>query len=211
MKQEHFDDFCELLGVVSEQYGKPISEGAKVLYWQGLIDFEFPAVQQALFRHVRNPDNGMFMPKIADIVKMLQGSTQDSALNAWAKVDKAVRQVGTGSTVVFDDPIIHRVLQDMGGWLGLGRRSEDEWPFVAKEFENRYRGFKARGEKPEYPKTLIGLDDAHNLPNGFKPTQAVFIGNKQQAESVMLGGTDKPSLEFNSVAVNLTMKVALAA
>ena len=211
MKQEHFDDFCELLGVVSEQYGKPISEGAKILYWQGLIDFEFSAVQQALYRHVRNPDNGMFMPKIADIVKMLQGSTQDSALNAWAKVDKAVRQVGTGSTVVFDDPIVHRVLQDMGGWLSLGHRSEDEWPFVAKEFENRYRGFKARGEKPDYPKTLIGIYDAHNLPNGFKPTQPVFIGNKQQAEIVMLGGTDKPSLEFSSVAENLTTKVAIAA
>jgi hypothetical protein len=211
MKQEHFDDFCELLGVVSEQYGKPISEGAKILYWQGLADFEFPAVQQALFRHVRNPDNGMFMPKVADIVRMLQGSTQDSALNAWAKVDKAVRQVGTGSTVVFDDPIIHRVLQDMGGWLGLGQRSEDEWPFVAKEFENRYRGFKARGEKPDYPKTLVGIYDAHNLPNGFKATQPVLIGNRQLAEQVMLGGTDKPALEFNSVAQSMIGTNALAA
>lgn len=211
MKQEHFDDFCELLGVVSEQYGKPISEGAKILYWQGLIDFEFSAVQQALYRHVRNPDNGMFMPKIADIVKMLQGSTQDSALNAWAKVDKAVRQIGTGSTVVFDDPIIHRVLQDMGGWLSLGHRSEDEWPFVAKEFENRYRGFKARGEKPEYPKTLIGIYDAHNLPNGFKPTKPILIGNKSLAEQVMLDGTEKPSLEFNTVAQSLLVKNGLAA
>jgi hypothetical protein len=123
MIEQDFDSFCELLGVVSEQYGKPISEGAKILYWQGLLDFEFSAVQQALYRHIRNPDNGMFMPKIADIVRMLQGSTQDSALAAWAKVDQAVRKVGTQVSVAFDDPLIHKVLQDMGGWLGLGQKS----------------------------------------------------------------------------------------
>jgi len=84
------------------------------------------------------------MPKVADVIKMLQGSTQDSALTAWAKVDKAVRSIGTQMSVAFDDPLIHKVIQDMGGWLGLGQRQEAEWPFVAKEFETRYRGFKAR-------------------------------------------------------------------
>ena len=202
MKQQHFDEFCELLGVVSEQYGKAISEGAKVLYWQGLIDFELPAVQQALYRHIRNPDNGMFMPKIADIVRMLQGSTQDSALAAWAKVDQAVRRVGIQSSVVFDDPLIHKVLQDMGGWLGIGQKSEDDWPFVAKEFENRYRGFKARGEKPEYPKMLIGLYDASNGLQGFKSTKPVFIGNKELAQGVLNGGSDKPALQFTEVDEN---------
>ncbi len=197
MIEKDFDSFCELLGVVSEQYGKPISEGAKILYWQGLIDFELSAVQQALYRHIRNPDNGMFMPKIADIVRMLQGSTQDSALAAWAKVDQAVRKVGTQVSVAFDDPLIHKVLQDMGGWLALGQKSEDDWPFVAKEFENRYRGFKSRGEKPEYPKKLIGLYDATNLHQGFKETEPVLIGNKESAQQVLLGGSDKPLIEFH--------------
>jgi hypothetical protein len=198
MIEQDFDSFCELLGVVSEQYGKPISEGAKILYWQGLIDFEFAAVQQALYRHIRNPDNGMFMPKIADIVRMLQGSTQDSALAAWAKVDQAVRKVGTQVSVAFDDPLIHKVLQDMGGWLGLGQKTENDWPFVAKEFENRYRGFKARGEKPEYPKMLIGLYDATNIPQGFKQQPPVLIGNKEAAQQVLLGGSDKPLIEFHT-------------
>jgi hypothetical protein len=197
MIEQDFDSFCELLGVVSEQYGKPISEGAKILYWQGLLDFEFAAVQQALYRHIRNPDNGMFMPKIADIVRMLQGSTQDSALAAWAKVDQAVRKVGTQVSVAFDDQLIHKVLQDMGGWLGLGQKTENDWPFVAKEFENRYRGFKARGEKPEYPKMLIGLYDATNAPHGFKQQPPVLIGNKEQAQQVLLGGSDKPLIEFH--------------
>jgi hypothetical protein len=196
MKQQEFDNFCELLGVVSEQYGKPISTGAMMLYWQGLINHDFEAVKVALYRHIQNPDNGMFMPKIADIIRMLQGSTQDSAFNAWSKVDKAVRQVGTQVSVVFDDPIIHQVISDMGGWLSFGTKSEDEWPFVAKEFENRYRGFKARNEVIEYPKLLIGLYDAQNLPNGYKTTPPILIGDKEKAQQVLIGGTDKPSLQF---------------
>lgn len=191
MKPEQFDDFCELLGVVSEQYGKPISAGAKMLYWQGLIDYDFEAVKQGLFRHIRNPDNGMFMPKIADIIKMLQGSTQDSALLAWSKVDKAVRQVGTGVSVVFDDPIIHKVLIDMGGWASFGSKTEQEWPFVAKEFENRYRGFKGRNEVGDYPKILIGHYDAFNAPRGFKASAPELIGDKTKAKQVLIGGNEK--------------------
>lgn len=196
MKQSEFDDFCELLDHVSEQYNKPLSVGVKILYWQGLKEYDLAAIKQAIGRHLQNPDTGMFMPKIADVVRMMQGTTQDSALIAWAKVDKTVRQVGTGQSVVFDDPIIHRVLQDMGGWLGLGRRSEDEWPFVAKEFENRYRGYRMRNDDFEYPKILIGLYEAQNNTQGFKSARPILVGNSEKAKQVMLGGVDKPLIGF---------------
>ena len=203
MIPQEFDEFCEVLDHVSEQYGKQLSAGVKMLYWQGLEEFDLSAVRQALSRHLKNPDNGMFMPKIADVVRMMQGTTQDSALIAWAKVDKAVRQVGTGSSVVFDDAIIHRVLQEMGGWLSLGNKSEDEWPFVAKEFENRYRGYKGRNEVGEYHKVLIGHYDAFNVPRGFKQSNPVLIGNKEQAKQVLLGGSDKKE---NMVQIALAVK-----
>lgn len=200
MKQQEFDEFCELLDHISEQYGKPLSVGAKMLYWQGLIEFDLSAVKEALGRHLRNPDNGMFMPKIADVVRMLQGTSQDSALIAWAKVDKAVRQVGTGQSVVFDDAIIHRVLQEMGGWLSLGSKTNDEWPFVAKEFENRYRGYKMRNEKFEYVTKMVGLYDHHNTGNGFNENEPILIGNPEKANQVMLGGTNKPLIGFTPLA-----------
>lgn len=194
--QHEFDDFCETLDHVSEQYGKQLSAGAKMLYWQGLEEFDLFAIRQALGRHLKNPDNGMFMPKIADVVRMLQGTTQDSALIAWAKVDKAVRQVGTGQSVVFDDAIIHRVLQEMGGWLSLGSKSEGDWPFVAKEFENRYRGYKMRNDQFEYNTVMIGLYEAQNATQGFKSSKPILIGNAEKAKKVLLGGTDKPLIGF---------------
>jgi len=189
MKQEHFDEFCELLDTVAEQYGKNMTPSLKMLYWQGLHDVEFKAVREALFRHIRNTDkDGDFMPKISNIKKMIEGSTQDTAMTAWAKVDRALRQVGTYQSVVFDDPLIHKVLQDMGGWIPLGMKTEDEWPFVAKEFENRYRGFKSRSEIPDYPSHLIGLAEGHNTKEGFKSGSPSLIGNVEKAKQVMNKG-----------------------
>jgi len=196
MDNSQFDEFNELLDVISEQYGKPLSSGAKMLYWQGLKDFDYKAIQQALYRHIRNTDTGMFMPKIADVIRMLQGSTQDSAMTAWAKVDKAVRHKGTYVDVVFDDPLIHRVLHDMGGWIAIGQKTEDEWPFVAKEFETRYRGFKSRSETPDYPKILTGIANAHNCSQGLEIQPYVMIGNEFECNNVINGGTEKPLIGF---------------
>lgn len=197
MTPQQLDNFIEVLEAVSEQYSKPLSDGLKGLYWEGLKGYDFEAVSLAFSRHLRNTENGQFMPKIADIVKMLEGSSQDSAFAAWTKVDKAVRQVGTYSTVIFDDPLIHRVISDMGGWMQLGQKQETEWPFVAKEFENRYRGFKSRNEIPEYPKSLTGIFEAHNSKEGFKSQPPVLIGEKEKALMVAKAGSDFPQLQIN--------------
>lgn len=199
MQQRDFDGFVDILQVVAEQYGKRLSDGVIALYWQGLQDLDFAAVKDALGRHLRNTDTGQFMPKIADIRKMLDGSAQDSALQAWAKVDRAVRHVGTYMDVVFDDPLIHRVVYDMGGWIALGSKTEDEWPFVAREFENRYRGLKARDERPEYPPVLIGLAGAHNAKEGFKIAPPVLIGNPELAKLTLQDGTSAPMIEFRQM------------
>lgn len=194
MQQSDFDGFVDIMQVVAEQYSKRMSDGLIALYWQGLHGYDFAAVKVALTRHLQNPDTGMFMPKIADIVKMLHGTSQDSALSAWAKVDKAARQVGPYQSVAFDDPLIHVVLHEMGGWISLGQKTDDEWPFVAREFENRYRGFKSRGEVPAYPPELLGIAEAHNTEKNFVVELPMLIGDARAAEAVMNGGSDKPML-----------------
>lgn len=189
MQQSDYDDFTNIIQVVSEQYGKKLSGGVIALYWQALNNYDLSAVRDALGRHLRNTDTGQFMPKIADIIRMMQGSSQDAALSAWSKVDKAIRNVGPYESVVFDDPIIHRVLHDMGGWMGLGNKTDDEWPFVAREFENRYRGFKARNECVEYPATMIGVYEANNAKEGRKVAPPMLIGDASRARQVLLSGT----------------------
>lgn len=200
MQQSDFDDFASMLNAVSELYGKPQSDMAIGMWWNALKHYDLVAIQQGFNRHVQNPDSGQFMPKPADIVKMLQGSTQDTAMLAWAKVDKAVRQVGTYRSVAFDDPIIHRVLHDMGGWIKLGSKPESEWPFIAREFENRYRGYRLRSERPEYPPVLVGMAEAHNSKEGHQSEPPMLVGDARTAMLVMQGGTTAPLVTYTQAS-----------
>ncbi len=201
-------EFFTLLGGVYAFYRQEISDFAGGVWWQAMKPYDYRAVADAFNRHCVNPDSGQFMPKPADIVKMLGGSSQDAAMVAWSKVDKAVRQVGTYASVVFDDPIIHRVVHDMGGWVTLGTKTENEWPFVAKEFENRYRGYRVRSERPEYPRQLVGIAEQQNSQNGLASQPPVLIGDGARARTVMLGGSDAPLVGFERITTDEMLALA---
>ena len=208
MRVDDFQKFHDGIAGVMSFYGKSVSSFALDVWWTALKVYDLAAIVDAFNRHLANPDAGQFAPKPADIIRILQGSSQDSALAAWAKVDLAVRRVGTYCDVVFDDALIHRVIQDMGGWIAFGTKAENEWPFVAKEFENRYRGFRFRGERPQYPPTLIGIATAHNFRKGYKSGTPVLIGQEHLARQVWLGGTDQPALGLKRMSEDLEEMVA---
>ncbi|HKS73497.1 MAG TPA: DUF6475 domain-containing protein [Terriglobales bacterium] len=194
MKADDLQRFQTLISDVHAFYRQDFSAFAAKVWWHAMQPFDFAAVSEALSKHCVNPDSGQFMPKPADIVKMLQGSTQDSALVAWSKVDRAVRTVGTHSSVAFDDPLIHRVITEMGGWIQMGTKSDDEWPFVRNEFVNRYRGYRMRNETPEYPPHLIGISEAHNAKSGFISQPPLLLGDATKADQVRLKGSNVPLL-----------------
>jgi hypothetical protein len=148
------------------------------IWFEALRQYDLKAVKDALARHLLNPDNGQFLPKPADVVKLIGGTTVDSALEAWSLVDKAVRSVGTYQSVQFADQIIHKVIQDMGGWVHLGKKEEDEWAFVAKEFQTRYRGLKTTGAPIDAPQVLTGITDQQNALAGvnFK-SKPILVGH----------------------------------
>jgi hypothetical protein len=191
MTQDDYEEFAGMVGAITELYGRAASEFAITIWWGALRQYDLTAVRQAFDRHVRNPDTGQFAPKPADLIRMMGGTTQDSALVAWSKVDRALRVVGPYRSVVFDDPLIHRVLVEMGGWVSLGGKMEQEWPFVGKEFENRYRGYRMRNERPDYTPVLVGMSEAQNQRAGFGVEPPMMIGDQKLAALVMAGGTSQ--------------------
>lgn len=191
MTQDDYEEFSSMVGAITELYGRAASEFAITIWWGALRQYDLAAVRQAFDRHVRNPDTGQFAPKPADLIRMMGGTTQDSALVAWSKVDRALRVVGPYRSVVFDDPLIHRVLVEMGGWVSLGAKTEHEWPFVGKEFENRYRGYRMRNERPDYSPVLVGMSEAQNQRAGFGVEPPMMIGDQKLAALVMAGGTSQ--------------------
>jgi len=210
MQEHDYDDFVVLLDSAAVVYhGKELPHTVIRLWWEALKSYDFAAVREGFNRHMQNPDTGQFMPKPADIVRMLGGTTQDTALLAWSKVDRTVRSIGTYESVVFDDPIIHAVLADMGGWIALGTKKETEWPFVAREFENRYRGYRTAGKISSYPPVLAGITQAQNEPHGMPAPEPVLIGDRQQAMLTRKHGRDKSQPMWHRAVSQLPAKPAL--
>lgn len=169
-----------MLKAVMAMHGKELTAPVFDIWWEVLKAYELTDVRRALNVHMQNPDAGQFPPKPADIIRYLQGSTGTQALRAWSKVEKAIRHVGPYQSVVFDDPSIHAVINDMGGWIKVCEGNDDELPFKAREFERRYQGY-ALNPPREYPKALIGMAEAENRRDGFKLPPPVLIGNEGKA------------------------------
>ncbi len=182
--------FAGLMIALSDYYRQEISKAVMALYWSGLKQYDFEAIEKAAWAHTQTGDeSGRWMPKISDFSKVLVGRSDDQAAIAWSKVDSAVRRIGTYADVAFDDAIIHRVIADLGGWILVGSKEEKEWPFLAKDFQSRYRGYRMRAEAPEYPPVLIGMTNAHNGKEGFSLVGAVLIGDIEAAKKVLKGGS----------------------
>ena len=203
--------FVTALSALADYYGKPLSDGAIGLYWQGLQNFDMDQIERAIGIHLQNPDSGQWMPKIADLVRMLEGTSQDAAAMAWAKVQRAVGGVGQYQSLAFDDPLIHLVIDDLGGWPGICQCSEHELPFLAKRFENNYRAYRNRGgDVPQHLRYLPGVNEIANAAKGYKSDAPRLVGDAERAKRVLLGGSDKPRLQITAgeAAAEVVMLIA---
>jgi hypothetical protein len=181
--------FSELLTGVMEVYGRVPTAVSSKVWWAALNRYEFQVVSKAFSDHVTNTESGQFFPKPADIIKAIEGNAQDAATLAWAKLQQAVSSVGQYYSVAFDDPLIHLVLQDMGGWPSFCKIEEKDLPFAQKRFENAHRAYYSkRNEFAEYPKYLPGVCEAANAANGFPVDPPRLVGNEEAATRVLERG-----------------------
>jgi len=187
---QEFDkrEFAEIWGAAWAMYGKSVSPQLLSIAFEALRAYSIEEVRIGLTRHIQSPDIGQFFPKPADVIRHIDGNSVSRAMIAWNKVDKAVRQVGAWTSVMFDDALIHRVISDMGGWIELCKVDDREYPFKQKEFLTRYKAYLLRDEVSEYPKLLHGIVDHQNQKNGLDMQAPVAIGNWPKAAQVYTKG-----------------------
>lgn len=150
--------------------------------------FELTEIENAFMVYINTPGKGQFIPKPADIIEIIDGSIKSNAALAWTKFIQAVERVGIYQTVCFDDPIIHRVVEDMGGWVFIGESATNtNLPFLANDFKFRYESYKSKFEIPTHQNRLLGIIEAENTRNGYldKIDDPVMIGDKIKATSVL--------------------------
>jgi hypothetical protein len=141
---------------LSETYGRPVSKAVMEIWWKVFEKFDDALFEKAVMSHVTDTGGaGKFFPTPADILTRLDGKTSERALGAWNLVLEGVKRVGSWESPAFSDPIIHMVLNDMGGWVKICALDNAELPFVMAEFnkryEEKYNSCKDGRIRAEYP------------------------------------------------------------
>lgn len=181
--------FAGLLTDVMAYYGKDASNFVLSVWWSACENFEMEQVQKALQKHACDPERGQFAPKVADIVRSLQGTSTDRAAIAWGKVHEAMSAVGAYSDVVFDDPAIHAVIEDLGGWPKVCRTDADDLSYLQHRFQESHRAYTGRGQF-EYQRRLAGdrSPDFEFSSRNIPLPRPALVGDRERAIAVLRNG-----------------------
>ncbi len=181
-----------LIGIAST-HGKEINDFMIVAFWEVLKAYPLEDVNKAFIEHLGDTDYGQFMPKPADIKRLIEGSSQERAKDAFAKLDYALRCCGPYRTVRFADPIITPVINALGGWAGLSKLTDSEYQFYKKDFVDRYCVYIKSGILPS-DQQLLGFEALSNLSLGVELSEPILIGVEKN-DSQFLIDSKNPNSE----------------
>lgn len=154
--------FKQYMTALSEIHGKELSTLLNSLYWKTLEPFTDAECEQAFKELVFSTK---FFPKPADFLEILRGKIDEQGTRAWIQVVEAVRRHSNYESVRFADPVIHSVIEFMGGWGKTRDWTDSELKWKAKEFEKVYGIMQRNDKHPEY---LPGDIEVQNAANGYE-------------------------------------------
>jgi hypothetical protein len=151
-----FDDsetrhaFRDIFNGVSEYHQKPkMTTVALSIYWESLKQYSLEQVRMAITRHLRDPEQGSYYPKVSDIVGHIEGAKPEpSEVVAMARAAKC--PFGIFARIKIGTHDLNR-----GDHFYLIDRANE----VLVDFEN----FKARATSGEYTDHEISIMLKHSV------------------------------------------------
>jgi len=146
------------------------------------------------------------LPIPANIREAAIGKVDNEALIALDKLERAAFVHGMYCTVAFDDPIIHAIVQSMGGWPKVCGQPEGEWKFKRMEFLKVYKAFAPNLHRLQVPAKLIGIDEANNPTRQHR---VAYVGGELavRAWQERLGTVERSSISLASETAQLMVTV----
>jgi hypothetical protein len=188
MQTADLKKFAVLMATLAEVFdaGKEVSKIKMEIYFKSLEKHPIEHISQAISNMINTRVYPSF-PKPAEILQEINGRNENRATEAWLEVLEAVKRIGNYQSVKFADPVIHSVVQVMGGWDQLaGSMTLDEEKWKQKEFERLYQVMERRGDHPAY------LPGYCEMQNGAKQI-AVYeerTGEKFKQNIVLIGSDE---------------------
>jgi hypothetical protein len=170
------EGFASTITGMFAYYRQPLSEFTLDVWWNGCQEYALADVRRALTVHTKDPDRGQYLPKLADVERLLGGGATDRGVQAWSIVLAAARDVGAYRDVDFGDAAVHQAIADMGGWPLICRAEVEELRHLQHRFMQALQVFSLRGA-PNAPAHLPGdrsADDVYTS-RGLKAPQPVRV------------------------------------
>jgi len=189
MQAHEHDSFASMIVDALAYYRQNVSEFTLHVWIEGCKPYTLEKVQKAMTAHMTDATSGQFAPKVADIVRILSGTTTDRAALAWGKTLDAMGRVGAYTDVVFDDPAIHAAVEDLGGWPKMCRTETKDLSYLQHRFCECHKAYTGRGEF-DYPRRLMGdRSPDHEYEKKRLPLpRPALIGDVAKAKQVYLNG-----------------------
>ena len=186
------DEIDQFIAEMFDYYSKDIRSGAARVYRRALKNISVEHLYKMFDLHIVDPDSGQFMPKVADFVKVNQGTKKGNAVEAWNKVYTAISKIGPYRNFSIDDPWAMKCIEEIGGFQRLCELTDHELEFKRNEFEKLYESYRAQGVPEQFPSKIKGLIDKENGTD----TEPFLIGDEQRAMRVLSQGSKKTNLKI---------------
>lgn len=187
MEESYQSEFEEVITGLAEMFKETLSDVQLELYWSALKDLEFDDFKRVSGELLKS---NIFMPKPVEFRERVGTSLETEAQLAYGKVEEAFTKAGADKSVIFDDSVIHAVIDNLGGWVKYCKLPKDEVKWWRKSFEEAYVNFKPLVEQGRIipPVILVGLyAGIGNIDAKCK--EPVFIGEgKQNLVELSAGG-----------------------
>jgi hypothetical protein len=154
--------FKEYLPMMCELYDKTLSTTLADLYWKVLEPY---SDEECIRAFVDIMHTGRYFPKPVDFVEAIRGTAKNRSTLAWLQAYETLKKIGNYQSVQFADPVIHSVIELMGGWPHFCEMLEDEAKWKQKEFERYYEVISTRSGK--HPFYLPGTHEMENARTGW--------------------------------------------
>lgn len=133
-----YDEFIAEFMPLVEYFKAELSQGALGIYYRGLKELSVQEFRAAVDEIIKG-EEFKFMPKVAQVLKVINGDLDQRAELALKELLDALKLHGTNVSVCFKDRAIMGVVDAVGGWVELGKLSGKEWEaFKTFEFKKRY-------------------------------------------------------------------------
>lgn len=185
-------NFLNAVELIETALQKKFNEKQLAIYYQLLQDLDDETFLLGIKRLLQERVYTN-IPSIADI-REYSLNIRESDLVARSRIAKnklkeAVRQFGYCYNIVFDDPVLHLMVQDLGGWVGVcNMKEKDFYDYIKFDFDKVYSSF-AKRENTGIPlllnggldqKTIVYIGDANKIERWQKKYIEKYGYNKQK-------------------------------